>query len=242
MGLTTWKNAPQGKILKSDVSVAKSTSPPDRLRTGRPRGFAVIIDLATERGVALLKECRAALIAAAGTGRNRRRGSRGMTRIAIQPKMLRWARERAGLEIASLSRRTKAPGLGARGRQPTIGNSRPSPERPTRPSDSCSFPSPPEERLPIPDLRTLGRRPRPSPELLDTIYAMQRRQDWLREERVEAEAGPLEFVGSARLNDAPAVGQEMRRAVGVADGWAGRCRTGRKRSVSCAVASKVSGS
>lgn len=85
------------------------------------------------------------------------------------------------------------------------------------------LPEPPEEPLPIPDFRTVKHRPaRPSPDLLDTIYAMQRRQDWLREERIEGEADPLEFVGNARVNDEPtAVGQEMRRIVGLDDGWAG---------------------
>jgi Zn-dependent peptidase ImmA (M78 family) len=84
------------------------------------------------------------------------------------------------------------------------------------------LPAPPAEKLPIRDLRTVKDKPsRPSPELLDTIYAMQRRQDWLREERIDSEAGAREFVGGARLNDDPqAVGQEMRRAVGVADEWA----------------------
>jgi Zn-dependent peptidase ImmA (M78 family) len=86
------------------------------------------------------------------------------------------------------------------------------------------LPEPPDEPLPIPDLRTGRHQPmRPSPDLLDTIYAMQRRQDWLREERIEGEADPLGFVGTARLHDEPtAVGQEMRRAVGLDDGWAGQ--------------------
>ena len=59
------------------------------------------------------------------------------------------------------------------------------------------LPERPEEQLPIPDFRTVKQGPlRPSPELLDTIYAMQRRRDWLREERIEGEAEPLGFVGS----------------------------------------------
>ena len=101
------------------------------------------------------------------------------------------------------------------------------------------LPEPPEERLPIPDLRglteseTRRQRPvRPSPELLDTIYAMQRRQDWLREERIECEAEPLDFVGSAQLGDDPAaVGQELRRIIGVGDDWAADVAT-REEAVS----------
>jgi Zn-dependent peptidase ImmA (M78 family) len=86
------------------------------------------------------------------------------------------------------------------------------------------LPEPPLEPLPIPDFRTVKQRPAsPSPELLDTIYSMQRRQDWLREERLEAEASPLGFVGNARLSDEPAaVGQEMRRALNLEEGWAGQ--------------------
>jgi Zn-dependent peptidase ImmA (M78 family) len=89
------------------------------------------------------------------------------------------------------------------------------------------LPEPPIERLPIRDFRAVkGGPPRPSADLLETIYAMQRRQDWLREERREWEADPLELVGSARLADDPlAIGQEMRRAVGVSEGWAADVRT-----------------
>src|SRR5690606_9518422 len=87
------------------------------------------------------------------------------------------------------------------------------------------LPEPPEEKLPIPDLRTLSsRRPsRFSPDLLDTLHAMQRRQAWLREEQIDADAEPLGFVGSADVSDDPqGVGREMRRVVGLEDGWAAR--------------------
>ena len=69
---------------------------------------------------------------------------------------------------------------------------------------------------------------RPSPDLLDTLYTMQRRQAWLREALVEGEAEPLGFVGSARLADEPdAVGREIRRALGLDDGWAAGVHTWR---------------
>ena len=69
---------------------------------------------------------------------------------------------------------------------------------------------------------------RPSPNLLDTLYTMQRRQGWLRESLVENDVEPLAFVASARLSDEPgAVGREMRQALRLDDGWAGRARTWR---------------
>lgn len=84
------------------------------------------------------------------------------------------------------------------------------------------LPEPPPEHLPIRNFRTVAETPRrPSADLLDTIYLMQRRQDWLREDRVECEAGALELVGSAwQGDDAESVGQEMRRVLGLDDGWA----------------------
>lgn len=151
-----------------------------------------------------------------------------MNRITIRPEMLRWACERAGHEVRDLA--PKFPHLPAweRGeKQPTLRQLEDFARATRTPLGFLFLPEPPEEALPIPDLRTVKDRPvRPSPDLLDTIYAMQRRQDWLRDERLEGDARPLEFVGNARLNDDPdAVGREMRQSVDLGDGWAGAVAT-----------------
>ena len=151
-----------------------------------------------------------------------------MTRVPVRPEMLRWARERAGCELGELAGRIPQLPAWERGeKQPTFKQLEAFAKATHTPFGYLFLREPPEEPLPIPDLRTVkDRPPRPSPDLLDTIYAMQRRQDWLREERIEDEADPLEFVGNARLNDEPtAVGQEMRRTVGLDDGWAGEVST-----------------
>lgn len=151
-----------------------------------------------------------------------------MTRVCIQPEILRWACERAGHDVRDLTPRfPQLPAWERREKQPTFKQLEAFARATHTPFGYLFLAEPPAERLPIPDFRTLEDRPeRPSPELLDTIYAMQRRQDWLREERIEGEADPLEFVGNARLNDEPiAVGQEMRRTAGLDDGWAGKVAT-----------------
>lgn len=146
-----------------------------------------------------------------------------MTRIEVSPDLLRWARQRAGLSAEALALRfPQLPAWERSERRPTFRQLEAFAKATRTPFGFLFLPEPPEERLPIADLRTIEHRlTRPSPELLDTIYAMQRRQDWLREERIEGEVDPLEFAGNARLDDDPAaVGQEMRRAVCVGDGWA----------------------
>lgn len=57
---------------------------------------------------------------------------------------------------------------------------------------------PPDEPLPIPDYRTLGGHgvARPSPDLLDTIYLCQQRQEWYREYALTTGEARLNFVGS----------------------------------------------
>lgn len=62
---------------------------------------------------------------------------------------------------------------------------------------------PPDLPLPIPDFRTVhGASVRPaSPDLLDTIYLCEERQEWYRGYSLINGAEPLDFVGSLTLDD-----------------------------------------
>lgn len=150
------------------------------------------------------------------------------TRVEVKPKLLTWACERARLdehEVATRFPKFEAWLTGAA--QPTFKQLKAFARATHTPIVYFFLPEPPIEKLPIQDFRTLHVGPaRPSADLLDTIYAMQRRQDWLREERREAGCEPLDFVGSAKLTDEPeAIGREMRRLLGLDDGWASAVRT-----------------
>ena len=156
-----------------------------------------------------------------------------MTRVAVSSDLLRWARERAGLPIEDLIGRFPKLAAWERGElSPTFKQLEAFAKATHVPFGFLFLPEPPNlpmpMPMPIPDFRTLrNRQPGSvSPDLLDTIYAMQRRQAWLREERLDGDAEPLAFVGSAQLSDDPgAVGREMRRALGLGDGWTTRVRT-----------------
>ncbi len=155
-----------------------------------------------------------------------------MARVPIKPELLRWARERAARTVEEFGKKFPKLELWERGEaQPTLKQLEAFAKATHVPIGYLFLPEPPEERLPIPDFRTVsdGALEKPSPGLLDTIFTMQRRQAWLREERIECEAEPLDFVGCARLADDPgAAGREMRRTIGFADGWAAEVRTWRE--------------
>lgn len=152
-----------------------------------------------------------------------------MTRVDVKPDLLRWARERAGLQVEDLDRRfTKLTAWESGEVSPTFKQLEDFARVTRVPFGFLFLPEPPDMPIPIPDFRSVRNalRTTVSPELLDTIYTMQRRQAWLREEKLEYEAEPLAFVGSARLSDTPkAVGREMRRLLGLGDGWASQVRT-----------------
>ena len=147
----------------------------------------------------------------------------------MPPEMLRWACKRAGHDVPYFAERL--PQLPAWVRQeshPTLKQLGRLAKLTRTPLGYLFLPDPPAERLVVPDHRTVADTAgaRPSPDLLDTLYTMQRRQMWLRESLVENEAEPLAFVASARLADDPvAVGRDMRQALGLDCGWAAQVRS-----------------
>ncbi len=151
-----------------------------------------------------------------------------MNRIAANPRVLRWARERAGLSLADLQRKfPKLEAWEAQTAKPTMNQLEKFAKATGAPFGFLFLQEPPEMVLPFADFRRVENRPQGvSPELMDTIYTMQRRQAWLREERLEAQVEPLEFVGSAKLSDDPVTtGQHMGQVLGLADGWRPKAST-----------------
>src|SRR5262249_15492823 len=128
-------------------------------------------------------------------------------RVEVRPQLLRWARERARLEPSELEKRfPRLEEWEAGTAKPTLRQLEAFADATAAPLGYMFLAEPPSESLPIPDFRTLGDSPmrRPSANLLDTIFDMQRRQAWLREERIEEGQSALPFVGSATSEAVPA--------------------------------------
>jgi len=149
--------------------------------------------------------------------------------VSLTPRVLRWARERAGLDQRTLAKKVTGKPTADRVKQweqtgmLTFAQVRKLAHATHTPEGFLYLKEPPDDSLPIPDLRTVGDGPvkRPSPDLLDTIFMMQRRQTWMRDFLIEEAQPQLEFVGSATLNSDPQkVASEMRKTLGVTDGWA----------------------
>ena len=124
-------------------------------------------------------------------------------RVAINNKLLSWARERAGMEQdALIGKFKKLPEWEAGETQPTLKQVEAFARAVHVPVGYLFLTEPPEESLPIPDFRTFAGQPvlRPSPNLLDTIYACQERQSWYRDFARVTQRPELEFVGTATVN------------------------------------------
>ena len=146
--------------------------------------------------------------------------------ITLQPDVLRWARERAKLQPEELARK-----MGVKRHERVLEWERDGVISVAQVDKlaKCTYTplgflyskEPPDERLPIADFRTREGTPPPSPDLLDTVYLMQRRQAWMRDELIKDGVEPLGFVGAYGLDSQPRhVASAMREALQLTDGWA----------------------
>ena len=141
--------------------------------------------------------------------------------IDLQPRLLQWARQRARLtEEVMAEKMGVSPEKVAEWEQSgclTFKQAEKLAKVTHTPFGYLFLSVPPDERLPIPDFRTVGSRPaaRPSPDLLEVIYQSQRRQEWYREYLLAEDHSELDFVGSTPVGSAvEAAAESIRRRLG----------------------------
>jgi Zn-dependent peptidase ImmA (M78 family)/transcriptional regulator with XRE-family HTH domain len=141
-----------------------------------------------------------------------------MTRVAVRPELLRWARERADLSVDALARRfPRLEDWESGSAQPTLKQLEKYASATRTPVGFLFLQEPPVERVPIPDFRTIAntRINRPSPDLLDAIYLCQQRQAWYRDFVRSAGDERIAMVGSASTsNGVVETAARMRHALG----------------------------
>jgi Zn-dependent peptidase ImmA (M78 family) len=141
-----------------------------------------------------------------------------MNCVNVKPDLLRWACERSGQSFASLRGRFPKLELWELGAaSPTLKQLESFAKATHTPVGFLFLPEPPIERVPIPDFRTVDIKHmgRPSPDLLDTIYICQQRQEWYRDFARSMGDAPLKFSGSADVtSDIEATAENIRHTLG----------------------------
>ncbi|GAB2786857.1 XRE family transcriptional regulator [Halomonas shantousis] len=148
-----------------------------------------------------------------------------MSKANINIQMLTWARERSGIPMPEFARkcgvtieRLQAWEIGEL--PITFHQAMQFAEKAHVPFGYLFLTEPPEETLPIPDLRTLEGQgvTRPSAELLDLIKLMLQRQEWYRDYLKQHLAEPNPNVGRYSANHSVAeIVADMRAQLGVGD-------------------------
>ena len=129
-----------------------------------------------------------------------------IVRVEVKPSLYRWASERSGLDMDELVRRfPKVREWMAGDRVPTLKQIEKFAQATGTAVGYFFLSEPPDEKIPIPDLRTIRDQAviRPSGNLLDTIYQCQQRQDWYREYARSAGLRELEWIGSLETSTPP---------------------------------------
>ena len=141
----------------------------------------------------------------------------------VTPQIIAWARQRAGLSIDQLAGSLK---LDPRtlsawelGRQvPPFGRAERLAEKLRIPFGYLFLSSPPQENVPLPDLRTVGNASvsTPSIDFLDVVNDAVLRQQWYSEYLQEIGARKLAFVDSCKIADGfQTVAADMSKALGI---------------------------
>ncbi len=141
-----------------------------------------------------------------------------MPRVQVAPTLLNWACERAGFTIGELARRIPQLPAWVRGdSQPTLRQLEGFARATHAPLGFLFLQERPVETVPIPDFRTVANAQvrRPSPDLLDTLYICQQRQEWYKDFERAMGGTPLAFVGSVTVTQgAVRTAARIRHALG----------------------------
>ena len=138
-------------------------------------------------------------------------------RVAVRGELLAWARARSRLAPEDLFARFPAlMEWEDETEQPTLKQLEKFAHATHTPVGYLFLPEPPQEHLPVPDFRTIGgiEVGRGSPDLLDTVYQCQQRQDWYRDYARLHREGRIPFVGTMTPHsDVVEAAREMRNTL-----------------------------
>jgi Zn-dependent peptidase ImmA (M78 family)/DNA-binding XRE family transcriptional regulator len=156
-----------------------------------------------------------------------------MIEAFITPRLVRWARERRNLSTDVVAKKVSvsASAIDAWEKgaaRPTIRQAQQLAYRLNVPFGFLYLSTPPAETLPLPDLRTVAGAPprKPTPDFLDTLHDVLRKQQWYHEYLRDQNAAPVPFIGRFNLGDDPkAIAADIRDTLGINDDLRRTCGT-----------------
>lgn len=138
-------------------------------------------------------------------------------RVPVAPSLIQWAVQRSGRPYADLVHKfPELPAWQSGSKDPTFHQLESLSQSTYTPFGFFFLDEVPREELPIPDFRTVGNSAvtDPSPDLLETIFICEQRQEWYRNHALAMDAEPLPFVGSATTSTPVlTAAQEIRAAL-----------------------------
>lgn len=135
-----------------------------------------------------------------------------MSQAFVTRKILRWARKRLNVSEAVVAKRLGTSPDKVRSWETDGSEAYPSIRQAQGIAGILNIPlgylylsNPPSLTAPLPDLRTVSGEPikDPSPEFLDHLYDILRKQSWYREHQESREADPVPFVGRFNTRHSP---------------------------------------
>ena len=139
-------------------------------------------------------------------------------RVDVSPEMLQWAVVRSRRTEEEIERAVpQLPAWEAGNARPTLKQLEKFARATYTPLGYLLMDQPPVEGLPIPDFRTIRDTEitSPSPNLLDTIYLCEQRQEWYLQFSARHQFDPVTFVGSVGPDSDPVeVAEYMRERLG----------------------------
>lgn len=151
-----------------------------------------------------------------------------MDRVYVNPKLIQWAIDRAGGPEIFEGRFPKLIEWLKNENMPTLKQLERLAKATAVPLGYFFLSEPPIEKVTVPHYRTVGdgKNNNPSPNLIDTLHTMKKRQDWMRDYLRDLGNDPLPFVNSAKISDNPElIANNMKRELGLNTVWTSKCST-----------------
>lgn len=144
-------------------------------------------------------------------------------KFPVNPDVLRWAIEASDCDVYALAEKfPKLDSWLSKDDMPTFKQLESLSKKLHIPLGYIILDTPPVEKIELLEFRTIenGKITKPSRELIDTIYAMQERQEWMREYMISEDEDPLDYIASiSKDTECQRAAKKIRKDLEIDENW-----------------------